>query len=82
MTEQSGRTFVSVAQSVAFQRHFRFELFTTQITEVTPLCVVSVHMSLQVTLAAACIVTHAADVWLQTCKHETCSNILKKCAFL
>lgn len=69
VTEQSGRTFISVTQSVAFQRDFRFELFTTQITEVTSLCVVSVHMSLQVTPAAACIVTHIADVWLQTCSH-------------
>lgn len=56
--------FVCVAQSVAFQRSFGFELFTTQIAEVTLLCVVSVHVSLQVTPAAARIVAHAADVWL------------------
>lgn len=69
VTEQSVRTFIAVAQSVAFQRDFRFELFTTQITEVTSLCVVPVHMSLQVTPAAAGIVTHTADVRLQTCTH-------------
>lgn len=58
--------FVSVAQSVAFERDFRFELFTAQVTEVASLCVVSVHVGLQVTPAAACVVTHSADVWLQT----------------
>lgn len=46
MTGQSVRTFISVAHSVAFQRDFRFELFTAEITEVTSLCVVSVHVSL------------------------------------
>lgn len=73
MMEQSARTFIGVAQSVAFQRYFGFELFTTQIAEVTFFCVVSVHVSLQVTPAAACIITQAADVRLQTCTHgHTC----------
>lgn len=67
MTEQSVRTFIGVAQSVAFQRYFGFELFTAQIAEVTSLCVVPVHVSLQVIPAAACVVAHAADVRLHTC---------------
>lgn len=67
VTEQRVRTFICVAQSVAFQRNFGFEFFTAQIAQVTPFCVVSVHVSLQVTSAAACIVAHAADIWLQTC---------------
>lgn len=46
VTEKSVHTFICVAQSVAFQRDFGFELFTTQITQMMPLCVVSVHMSL------------------------------------
>lgn len=62
-------TFIGVAQPVAFQRDFGFELFTTQITEVTFLCVVSVHVGLQVALTAASVVAHRADVRLQTCTH-------------
>lgn len=78
MTEQSVRTFIGVAQPVAFQRNFRFELFTTQIAQVMPFCVVSVHVSLQVTPAAACIVAHATDVGLQTCTHGHTYTNLKK----
>lgn len=62
--EQRIHTFIWVAQSVAFQRHFGFELLATQIAEMTPLCVVSVHMSLQVTPTAARVVTHTAGVRL------------------
>lgn len=64
-------TFISVAQSVAFQRDLRFELFTAQITKVTSFCVVSVHVSLQVAPAAACVVAHSAGIWLQACTYET-----------
>lgn len=53
--------------SVAFQRDFRFELFTTQVTEMTFLCVMSVHMGFQVTPAAARVVTHSTHVGFQTC---------------
>lgn len=64
-----------MAQSVAFERDFGFELFTTQIAEVTSLCVVPVHVSLQVIPAAACVVAHAAHVWLQTCtRGHVCTN--------
>lgn len=42
------RTFICVAQPVAFQGEFRFELFTAQIAEMMTLRVVSVHVSLQV----------------------------------
>lgn len=69
---QSWRTLVSVAQPVAFQRDFGLELFAAQITEVTPLCVVSVHVGLQVIPAAAGVVAHAAHVGLQT--WHTCTN--------
>lgn len=41
-------TFICVAQPMAFQGEFRFELFTTQIAEMMTLRVVSVHVSLQV----------------------------------
>lgn len=61
-----------MAQPVALQRHFGLELLATQITEVTPLCVVSVHVGLQVIPAAAGVVTHAAHVGLQT--WHTCTN--------
>lgn len=67
-----------MAQSVAFERDFRFELFTAQITEVTSLCVVSVHVSLQVASTAACIVTHTADIWLQTYTHGDTRKQKKK----
>lgn len=69
LTVPRAHTFVSVAQSVAFQCNFGFELFTTQITQVTPLCVVSVHVGFQIVPAAACVVTQAADIRLQTCTH-------------
>lgn len=69
LTVQHAHTFVGVAQSVALQRDFGFELFTAQIAQVTPLCVVSVHVGLQVVPAAACIVAQAADIRLQTCTH-------------
>lgn len=67
------RTFVSVAQSVAFQRDFGFELLAAQIAEVTPLGVVPVHVGLQVVPAAAGVVAQVAGVRLQTCTqgHET-----------
>lgn len=71
-------TFTTVAQSVAFQCDFRFELFTTQITDVTSVFVVSVHMSLQVTPTTACIVTHGAEVWLQTYKHRHNDHFTRK----
>lgn len=63
-------TLIGVAQSVAFQRDFRFELLPAQIAQVTSLCVVAVHVGLQVALTAACVVTHAADVRLQTYSHR------------
>ena len=71
MTEQIVHTFTAVAQSVAFQSDFRFERFTTQITDVTSVFIVSIHMSLQVTPTAACVVTHCAEVWFQTYKTQT-----------
>lgn len=58
-----------MAQSVTFQRDFGFELFAAQIAEVAPLRVVTVHVSLKVAPAAACIVAHAANVRLQTWTH-------------
>lgn len=70
MTEQGVCTFIGVAQSVAFQRDFRLELFAAQITEMTSLCVVSVHMSLEVAPTATRIVTHITEVWLQTYTHR------------
>lgn len=56
-----------MAQSVAFQCDFGFELFAAQIAEVTSLGVVSVHVGLQVVPAAASIVAQVAGVRLQTC---------------
>lgn len=61
-------TFICVAQSVAFQRNLRFEFFTTQITKVASLRVVSVHVSLQVAPAAACVVAQSAGIRFQTYK--------------
>lgn len=71
--DRETRTFVSVAQSVAFQRDFGFELLAAQIAEVTPLGVVPVHVGLQVVPAAAGVVAQVAGVRLQTCTqgHET-----------
>lgn len=69
LTVQRAHTFVGVTQSVALQRDFGFKLFTAQIAQVTPLCVVSVHVGLQVVPAAACVVAQAADIRLQTCIH-------------
>lgn len=69
ITEWSVPTFICVAQSVALQRHLWFELFTTQITKVASFAVVSVHVSLQVAPAAACVVAHVASIRLQTCTH-------------
>lgn len=62
------QTFIGVCQPVAFQGDFRLELFTAQITEMSSLRVVSIHMSLQVAPTAACVVTQAADIRLQTYK--------------
>lgn len=56
-----------MAQSVALQRDFGFELFAAQITEVTPLRVVPVHVGLQVVPAAAGVVAQVAGERLQTC---------------
>lgn len=63
-------TFVCVAQSVAFQCDFWFELFAAQIAEVTSLSVVPVHVGLQVVPAAAGIVAQVTGVRLQTCTQE------------
>lgn len=54
-----------MVQSVAFQREFRFELFTAQITEMMLLAAVPVHVGLQVTPIAARVATHGAGVRLQ-----------------
>lgn len=67
--ERKEHTFISVAQSVAFQCDFGFELFAAQIAEVTSLGVVPVHVGLQIVPAAARVVTQVAGVWLQTCTH-------------
>ena len=56
-----------MALSVAFQCDLRFELFTAQITEMRFLCVVPIQMGLEVTLAATCVVTQAAEERLQAC---------------
>lgn len=64
-----------MAQPVAFQRDFGLELFATQITEVTPLCVVPVHVGLQVIPATAGVVAHAAHVGLHTWR--MCTNTHK-----
>lgn len=66
MLQVQHTTFICVAQSVAFQRNLWFELFTTQITKVASFAVVSVHVSLQIASAAACVVTHGAGIRLQT----------------
>lgn len=63
------RTFVRVAQSVAFQCDFGFELFAAQITEVSFLGVVPVHVGLEVVPAAAGIVAQVAGIRLHTCTH-------------
>lgn len=60
---------------MAFERVFRFELFTAQITQVMPLCVVSVHVSLQVTPTAACVVAQVADEGLHTYKHKCAQKV-------
>lgn len=78
MNRQIICTFIGVAQSVAFERDFRFELFPAQITEVTFLCVVSVHVSLQVTPAAARIVTHTAHIRLHTYTPEQKNNHMRQ----
>lgn len=43
-------------QSVAAQRHFGLELLAAGVTQVTLLCAVSVHVGLQVALAATGVV--------------------------
>lgn len=56
-----------MAQPVALQRDFGFELLAAQVAEVTPLAVVPVHVGLQVVPAAAGVVAQVAGVRLQTC---------------
>lgn len=70
-------TFVRVAQSVAFQCDFWFELFAAQIAEVTSLSVVPVHVGRQVAPTAAGVVAQIAGIWPQTCtqKHKSMSGL-------
>lgn len=63
-------TVSSVEELVTFQRPFGFELLATHVAEVGFLGAVTVHVSLQVALAASRVLTQGALEGLHTCQRR------------